>query len=218
MRTWGSDVGLTLRPGDHLELRVIDLSLARALYEGIPTARLLARMRLGSDERDLDSAPLQKTVTSSWDMLLARLMGPSPAAAERVKRAIARHARAAFDEGPLAPDESCAAPLTYALAASDDPDASPSEIFGANPHGDGGERILARTCSVFEPRLASGEIDRRAILFEACARLATRAMAGPYAVERLREALDGLAESELRTRLRTSSAALFPLAFDPDIP
>ena len=64
MRTWETDVGLTLRPGDQLELRVIDLSLARAFYEGIPAARLLARIRVRSDERDLDAEPLRKTATS----------------------------------------------------------------------------------------------------------------------------------------------------------
>src|SRR5580658_4518594 len=107
MRTWGSDVGLTLRAGDQLELRVIDLSLARAFYEGIPAARLLARMRVRSDERDLDATPLRKTATSSWDALLARLAGGAPETAERVKRAIARHTRAAFDEGRLWGDDSC---------------------------------------------------------------------------------------------------------------
>ena len=36
-----------------LEL-VVDLGLARALWEGVPTGRLLARVRLHRDERDLE--------------------------------------------------------------------------------------------------------------------------------------------------------------------
>src|SRR5580700_8043006 len=98
MRTWSTDVGVVVRPGDGVELRVVDLSLARAFFAGIPAARLLARMRLASDERDLAASPLRKSATSSWDALLARLLADSPAASERVKRAIAKHARAAFDE------------------------------------------------------------------------------------------------------------------------
>jgi hypothetical protein len=215
MRTWGSDVGVTPRPADRLELRVVDLSLARALFEGIPTARLLARMRLASDERDLDATPQRKN--SSWDALLARMAGAVPAAAERVKRAIARHTRAASDEGPLPVDETCAAALVYVLAVSTDPDASPSEVVCARPRGDGGQPNLARTCGRIEPRLASPASDRRAIAFEACVRLATRAQAGPWPAERVREALDELAGSDLKTRLRRSAAALYPLGFDGEI-
>ena len=41
-RRWGR---LEPRSGDRLEFRVVDASLARALYDGIPAARLLARAR-----------------------------------------------------------------------------------------------------------------------------------------------------------------------------
>lgn len=217
MRTWGSDVGLTLRAGDQVELRVIDLSLARAFYEGIPAARLLARIRVRSDERDLAAAPLRKTATSSWDALLARLTGGAPEAAERVKRAIARHTRAAFDEGALPMDEPGVASLVFALAVSDDPDASPSEAFSAVPSGTGDDKVIARACGAFEPRLASHSADKRAVLFEACARLATRAAAGPWPAERVREALLELATSELGASLRRSNAALLPIAFDAEV-
>jgi hypothetical protein len=218
MRTWGSDVGLTLRAGDQLELRVIDLSLARAFYEGIPAARLLARIRVRSDERDLDAAPLRKRTTSTWDALFARLTEGAPEAAERVKRAIAKHARAAFDEGALPMDESCAAALLLALVLSDDLDSSPAEAFaGPRAAWSPAEGTIARACATLEPRLGSLSSDPRSVLFEACARLTTRASAGPWPAERIRDALVALAASELAAALRRSNAALFPLGFDAEI-
>jgi hypothetical protein len=217
MRTWSTDVGMTLRSGDRIELRIVDLSLARALFEGTPAARLLARMRLASDERDLAASPLRKSATSSWDALLARLLGNAAQAAERVKRAIAKHARAAFDEGPLAIDETCVAPLVFALSASADPDASPAEVFGSEARGEIEEPVIARACAAFEPRVASG-VDMRAVLFEACVRLTTRALAGPWPANRVRETFEDLAASELHASLRGSSAALFPLAWNAEVP
>ncbi|HEY2514273.1 MAG TPA: hypothetical protein VGI39_25575, partial [Polyangiaceae bacterium] len=207
---------MTLRSGDQLELRVVDLSLARALYEGIPTARVLARIRLGSDERDLEAVP-RKTSTSSWDTILARLLGGTTEPAERVKRAISRHARAATDEGSLPMDDGCAAALTFALALSGDPDASAAEIFGEAPRRPSEDASIARGCGAIDPRLGSASTDKRAVLFEACARLATRALAGPWAMERVRDAFAGLASSELHGNLRRSNAAFFPLAFDSDV-
>jgi hypothetical protein len=216
MRTWSTNVGIALRSGDRIELRVVDLSLARALFEGIPAARLLARLRLASDERDLATAPQKKSVTSSWDVLLARLLGDAHGASERLKPAIAKHARAAFDEGPLVIEETCVAPLFFALASSADLDASPSEIFGTSPIGEVHERDVARACAAFEPRVTSGA-DMRAVLFEACVRMTTRAIAGPWAAERVQETFEVLAESELHASLRSSSAALFPLSWNGDI-
>src|SRR5262249_5603489 len=96
MHTWHSDVGLTFRPGDRAELLVADLALARALYSGIPAARILARMRLASDERDLEAAARgNRTTMSSWDAMMSRLLGASPIALEKLKRAVARQTRAA---------------------------------------------------------------------------------------------------------------------------
>ncbi len=215
MRTWGLDVGLTLVAGDQIELRIIDLPLARAFYEGIPGARLLARMRVRSDERDLEAGPNRETATSSWDALLARLAGGAPEAAERVKRAVARHSRAAFDEGALPMEEACVAALVLALAVSDDPDASPAEATSAALSA---PEAIAQPCGAFEPRLNAPSADKRGVVFEACARLATRASAGPWLVERVGDALADLATSELRASLRRSNAALFPLAFDADVP
>jgi hypothetical protein len=146
-------------------------------------------------------------------------MEGAPEAAERVKRSIARHTRAAFDEGALPMDEPCAAALVLVLAIGDDQDASPAEAFGPPPTAGWAaeEGAVARACSLFEPRLGPGGADPRAIVFEACARLATRAAAGPWPAERLRDALVALAASELRATLRRSNAALFPIAFDGEI-
>jgi hypothetical protein len=219
MRTWQSDVGLTLGSGDRAELLIADLALARALYSGIPAGRLLARMRLASDERDLEvNAASGKAPASSWDALVSRLFDGSAAALERVKRAIARQTRGASDEGPLRVSESCVAALAFALAVSTDPDASPAEILGAGARGDLGEPALARACATYDPRLASAQADRRAVVFEACVRMATRGSAGPWPAEQLMEAIAQLEASELHlTLLRRSSAALFPLAFDAEI-
>jgi hypothetical protein len=208
-------VGIALRSGDRIELRVVDLSLARALFEGIPCARLLARMRLASDERDLAAAPQRQRVTSSWDALLSRLLGDSPTAAARVKPAIAKQARAAFDEGALAIDETCVAPLLLALVSSADLDASPAQACGAS-RAEIEEPDVARACTVFEPRLGRPG-DLRVVLFEACVRMTTRAIAGPWPAERVQETFEDLAASELHASLRASSAALFPLAWNADV-
>ena len=218
MRTWQSDVGLTLLPGDRVELLVADLALARALYAGIPAARLLARMRLASDERDLEASQGTKAASSTWDAMMAHLLGPTSAPAEKVRKAVARQTRAASDEGALRVSDSCAAALAFAVAVSTDPDASPAEIVGEKPRGDASELGLARVCARFEPRLASPHADRRAILFEACIRLTTRAAAGPWPAERLADAMDELAASELAlTLLRPSSVALYPLAWGDEV-
>jgi hypothetical protein len=212
-------------PGDGVELRVVDLSLARTFFEGTPAAHLLARVRLASDERDLAESALRRSATSSWDALLARLLGASAAASERVKRAVAKHARAAFDDGPLALDEAGTAALVLTVAVSTDGDASPTEAFGAahpdaepgtSPRGEIDEPTVVRACAAFEPRAASGA-DLRAVLFEACVRSTTRAVAGPWPAERVRAAFQELAASELGLPLRASSAALFPLAWSAEV-
>ena len=220
MHTWDSDVGLTLRAGDQVELRVVDLSLARAFYEGIPAARLLARMRLRSDERDLEAGPIRSAATSTWDALLARVTDSVTDTGERLKRAIARNTRAAFDEGALPFEEACVAALVFGLAACDDLDASPAEACRSAASAAWGEAgaPLANACGALEPRLGTAGVDRRCIVFEACARLATRAAAGPWRCERVRDALSALAASDLHASLRRSNTALFPLAFDAEIP
>src|SRR6476646_2692256 len=88
---------------DHeLELAVVDIGVARAFWEGVPTARLLARIRLDRDERDVvdlgERATGLEIASSTWDKLMASLLGASPRAHDRVKRTVARHGRAASDE------------------------------------------------------------------------------------------------------------------------
>jgi hypothetical protein len=207
------DLPIELRPEELIELLVADLSLARALYAGIPTARLLARLRLGADQGDLDRPPPSRPTASSWDQLITRLLaGSGDATMERVKRAVARHARAATDEGPLEASEPTVAALVLAVCAEGDADASPAEAEGAEVAPE-----LARACAAYDPRLIAE--DRRAPLFEACVRLATTATAGPWACDRFLEAARRLSSSELRMDiLRGSSAHLFPIDLEPEVP
>src|SRR5688572_26358978 len=116
---------------DEVELTVVDLGVARALWEGVPTGRLLARVRLHRDERDLIDLDQRASgiefADASWDIALARLLGSAPSALERVKKAVARHARAATDEGPLPATDVAIAALVQACLSSSDADASPAE-------------------------------------------------------------------------------------------
>jgi hypothetical protein len=101
-----------------VELLVSDCALARAWFEGVPAARLLARVQLHRREHDAES----------WDALVERLLGPDDL--ERVSRALGRNVRAAEDEGPLAAEGGVAALLMRAvLGASTSADASLGEIF-----------------------------------------------------------------------------------------
>src|SRR6185436_9717564 len=102
------DVGLDLAPGQDVELFVADLSLARAFFEGVPAARLLARVRLALDTRDLAAPPEER---GSYDALIGRMLGTVRPALDRVRRAVVRHTRAASDEGPLAASEATFAAL-----------------------------------------------------------------------------------------------------------
>src|SRR5580704_5437769 len=101
-RRWGR---LDPKSGDRLELRVVDAPLARALFHGIPAARLLARTRPASSDT---------AAAAAFDAHLKSLLG---ATHERVKRAMARHARVALDEGPLRASESTVAVLAWAVAS-----------------------------------------------------------------------------------------------------
>ena len=111
-RRWGR---LEPRSGNRLEFRVVDASLARALYDGIPAARLLARTR---------PAPEDGEAAAAWDARLGALLGSS---FDAVNRAKARHARVALDEGHLRANEATVAVLAWAVACAPDTDASLAE-------------------------------------------------------------------------------------------
>ena len=209
---------LELRAGARVELIVADGSLARALFEGVPVARILSRARLASDERDAASSPSGRaeSPTSSWDALMQRLLGNSVEAKQRVKRAVARHQRVAVDEGALHATDATLAPLVFAVASTDDGDASLAEMFP--PHAARSvacDAMVAQACAVFDPRLRTENADLRTPMFEACVRLAARVAIGPFAWERLRAAAEKLSGPELAlTLLRPATGSLFPRNFE----
>ncbi|MDB4935051.1 MAG: hypothetical protein JWP87_2023 [Labilithrix sp.] len=171
-----------------VELAVVDLGVARAYWEGVPTARLLARIRLGRDERDLVDVGERESglelASSTWDKLMARLLAESASAWGRVKSAVARHGRAASDEGPLVADDGAIAALVHVLlsAAESDGDSSPAE--GAADRGAVDSSVM-RACAVLDARLGIVTSDRRAAAFEACLRVATIATAVPTSASSL---------------------------------
>ncbi len=213
MGTQAIEVGIDVQPDDLVELLVADASLARAFYAGIPTARLLARLRLASDEADLDAPPPSRPTSSSWDRLIAKLVaGAGDPMMDRLRRAIARHARAASDEGPLYAGEPTVAALVLAVAASTDPDTSLAEAFA----GAEVARELVRACAAYDPRLLVP--DRRGPLFEACIRLAALTSVGPWPEARVREAALRLRSADVGIDiLRKSSVALLPLDLEPEV-
>lgn len=166
------------REDDEVEVAVVDLGLARALWEGIPIGRLLARIRLQRDERDLVEEADRASgleLGASWDMILARLLAAAPMSLDRVKRAVARHARAASDEGPLAASDAAVAALMYALLASD-ADASGAEAVASLKPID---EFIAAACAKLDERIAQ-PIGLCAAAFEACLELARVAIGGPF--------------------------------------
>lgn len=178
---------------DEVELTVVDLGVARALWEGVPTGRLLARARLDRDERDLVDFDQRASgvdfADASWDIVLARLLASAPACLDRVKRAVARHAHAAAAEGPLAASDTSIAALVHALLSSADADASPAE--GAADALDVDEPVRAASAS-FDQRLARSRRERRAAYFEACLALAQRSSAPGCPLDALRSSLGAI--------------------------
>lgn len=168
--------------GDHeLELAVVDLRVARALWEGVPSARLLARIRLDRDERDLVDLG-QRTAglelaSSTWDRLMARLLAAAPAAFDRVKRAVARHGRAASDEGPLSAHDPAIAALVHVLLSATESDGDSSPAEGAAERVTVDDSVM-RACGSLDERLGAASADRRAAAFEACLHMATLGTGG----------------------------------------
>lgn len=167
-----------------VEILLTDTALARAWFEGVPAARLLARVRLahGGD------------ASSSWDTLLATTLSAprgSPLV-DRVERAIAKNLRGAQDDGPLEAPDGIVALLT--LAASASADASLGEIFSDDAVID---PVIARSVARYEPRALAGASAIRAAAFEACVRLAARRSAGPWSQSRVLAAARALASSAI---------------------
>lgn len=209
-----SDALDPLTPLDlEVELLVTDAALARAWFEGVPAARLLARVQLQRVERDQES----------WDALVHSLLGANgPAAneprqrerAERVARAIARNLRAAQDEGALVAADAVVALLVLATASS--AHASLGEIFDAG-WSLSVDAELAGACARYEPRIAStlGSGPIRTAAFEACVRLATKRAAGPWPQRRLLAAARAFASSALGPFLVNEAAdRLYPHDID----
>jgi len=186
---------------DLVALTIVDLGVARAFWEGVPAVRLLARIRLHRDEHDLvdleERASGIDFADASWDMSLARIVGGAPAAHDRIKRGVARHARAASDEGALPASDAALAALIYASVSATDDEASPAEGAGERAPVD---EAVARACARLDERLGANR-DLRAPVFEACLELATRGQTPPHALDDLRAALDGIV---------ASSSALYP--------
>jgi hypothetical protein len=194
------------RPGDRLEFRVVDASLARALYDGIPAARLLARSRPG---------PADGEAVRVWEARLQAWLGSSY---ERVKRATARHERVARDEGPLHANEATVAVLAWAVACAPDTDASLAEIAPAAGEPSLCDAKVLAECAAHDRRLADDAADRRAPAFEACARLATRAVLGPLPWDRVRAIAARLERAEIGVRLLGDAlASIFPRRVDDEI-
>jgi hypothetical protein len=184
----------------------------------VPVARLLARTRLASDEEDLAAAPLSAE-RSKWDALMTALLGGSPATLERLKRQVARHARAASDEGPLPASPGVMATLAYCCAASSDADASMAEALVGRTDGIPIDPRVTRAAAAYDGRLSSPLRDPRGALFEACVRLAARGSVGPWTRERLASASRQLWSSEAKLVLvRRSGESLYPRDLETEVP
>lgn len=179
---------------EEVELTLVDLGLARAFWEGVPTARLLARIRLHRDEHELVDHDQRASgidfADASWDIIVARLLAAAPVSLDRLKRAVARHARAASDEGPLVAGDTAIAALVHAHLAASDADASAAEA--AN---DGGmpDETVHRACARYDDRLGKAEILRGGAYFEACLELARRVGAPAWPLGVLRRSIAAVA-------------------------
>jgi hypothetical protein len=197
------------KPGDRVELRVVDAPLARALFHGIPAARLLARVRLAHDEREDGDA---------WDARLDHLLRRGTTAYDQVKRSVARHARVAFDEGPLQGDDATIAVLVWAVACEDGSGQSLAEIAPAAGLPPRCDAAVLAACAAFDDRIASADADKRAPAFEACIRMATRSAMGPLPWEHVRALATRLEGPPIGVRLfRDGSPSIFPHHVDDEL-
>ncbi len=216
-------VGLDIAASDAVELLASDPSTARALFDGVPAARLLARARAGRDERDLLVADTKSQPAFTFDAIMATVCGSTNAVA-RVRAAVARQARAASVEGPIAADDATIATLVFAVAIAPGPDASMAEAFvESTTKGLQVTAMLEIAQSMegirqgaiqYDPRLM--QPDPRGALFEACVRLASSARFGPVPASRLLDASRRL--SRVGFVLLKAGPALYPPSIDADLP
>ena len=186
-------------PDLEVELVVSDRELARAWFEGVPAARLLARVRVAREADDAEE----------WAELAARLLGEH---ADRVDRLLVRHLRSAQDEGALPAPDAVVAVLMLAVAAR--PEGSLGEIFADGPVVELPTDVL-RAVSGYEPRLGASASARRAAAFETCLRLAARRSAGPWPQRRVLGAARAFGASALGPFL-TADASTRLLPHDVD--
>jgi hypothetical protein len=197
------------KAGDRIEFLVVDSSLARAFFHGIPAARLLARAMGTTGRERADASP---------EGVLGTFLTPGSAVGESVRKAVARHARVAQDEGALQASESTIAVLVWAVASAPEPDASLSEI--ARPPGEASacDPEVLLCCARYDERLASSAADKRAPAFEACVRLAALGSLRPRSAQRVRRIATQLEHSEVRVRLfGDPPASIFPRRVDDEI-
>jgi hypothetical protein len=215
--------GLDIAASDAVELLASDTSTARALFDGVPAARLLARARAARDERDLLVADTKSQPAFTYDAIVANVCGTTNAVA-RVRTAVARQARAASVEGPLAADDATLATLVFAVAIAPAPDASMAEAFVESTTK--GLQVAAmmeiaqsmeglrQGATSYDARLM--QPDPRGALFEACLRLSSSARFGPVPASRLLDASRRLSRAGFV--LLKPGPTLFPPAIDAELP
>lgn len=214
--------GLDIASGDAVELLASDPSTARALFDGVPTARLLARVRLARDERDLLVADTRSQPSFTFDAITANVC-QTPATVARVRTAIARQARAASVEGPLAADDTTIATLVFAVAIGPSPDASMAESFiESTTKGLQVAAMLEIAQTMDSVRAGAAPYDARLLqsdprgpLYEACIRLVARKRVGPTPASRLLDAARRLARAGMT--LLKAGPPLYPPAIDAEL-
>jgi hypothetical protein len=216
--------GLDVARSDAVELLASDPSTARALFDGVPVARLLARARAGRDERDLLVADTSSQPSFTFDAIVANVCGGASQAIARVRAAVARQARAASIEGPLAADDATIATLVFAVAITPSPDASMAEAFVESTTK--GVQVAAmleiaqsmdalrQGAIAYDARLM--DPDPRAPLFEACLRLASAARVGPFPAARLLDASRRLQRAGFV--LLKQGPAILPPSIEAELP
>ncbi len=228
MLTWAY---LQPKVGDQVDLRIVDASLASALFHGIPAARLLAHAKLARAERDREDRDREgrerakrdrgpNADESGWEALMTKLLGAGTRIHERVRRAMARHARVAVDERPpKTPTDATVALLVWAVACDPENDSSLAEIAPQAGSASTCDPEVERACAAYDDRLAMLQADKRAPAFEACVRLATHAMLAPMPSSRFRAISVQLASAEIGVRLLGgASVSIFPRSDDDAIP